>query len=194
MSREPREATSVAEPELPRLTRWLRPVVDAAARINFSVHRKLLFGFLIGAVLLVGMAILSFAVIGRMSDRVGELNRLQAKASGAQQMLYLVTAQSHNLAMAILTKNPAMDSAMQHEDYPALVSADQRKFGELLDSMERANPGDAEFLQGVRKTNAEFSATSTKVLALYQAGDYEGAAGLHIAESDMQSHDLEDRV
>src|SRR5438876_87244 len=112
------------EPELPRLTRWLRPVVDAVARTPLSVHRKLLFGFLIGALLLVGMAILSVGVIGRMNDRVVELNRLQAKASGAQQMLYLVTAQSHYLAMAILTK----DVAMQHEDYPALVGADQRKF------------------------------------------------------------------
>ena len=49
----------------PRFTRWLRPVVDAVARIDASVHRKLLFGFLVGAVLLVAMALLSLVVIGR---------------------------------------------------------------------------------------------------------------------------------
>ena len=47
-------AMTPLEPRLPRFTGWLRPVVDAVARINASVHRKLLFGFLAGALLLVG--------------------------------------------------------------------------------------------------------------------------------------------
>ena len=97
-------ATTPVDPQLPRYARWLRPVVDAVARLDFSVNRKLLFGFLAGAVLLVGLAILSVGVIGRMSDRVAELDRLESKASHAQQMLYLVTAQSHYRAMALLTR------------------------------------------------------------------------------------------
>jgi hypothetical protein len=72
------------EPGLPRFTGWLRPVVDAVAGASAGVHRKLLFGFLAGALLLVGMAILSLLVIGRMNERVGELNHLQEKASRAR--------------------------------------------------------------------------------------------------------------
>ena len=92
-----------AEPGLPRFTGWLRPVVDAVARIQLGVSRKLLFGFLAGALLLVGMAILSLVVINRMNSRLEEFDRAQEKASRAQQMLYAVTAQSHYRAMALLT-------------------------------------------------------------------------------------------
>src|SRR5437879_13345530 len=105
MTRKEEPVTTPVEPQLPRCARWLRPVVEAVARLDFSVHRKLLFGFLAGAMLLVGLAILSVGVIGRMSDRVAELDGLESKASHAQQMLYLVTAQSHYRAMEVLTKN-----------------------------------------------------------------------------------------
>ena len=91
-----------AEPELPRVLRWLRPVVDAVARIKAGVHRKLLFGFLVGALLLVAMAVLSLVVIRQMNDRMAELNRAQVKSGRAQEMLYAVTAQSHYRAMALL--------------------------------------------------------------------------------------------
>ena len=64
-----------AEPKMPRFTGWLRPVVDAVARVKAGVHRKLLFGFLIGALLLVAMALLSLLVIRQMNDRMVELDR-----------------------------------------------------------------------------------------------------------------------
>ena len=104
MPRHANQAPELAEPRLPRFTGWLRPVVDAVARIPASVHRKLLFGFLGGAVLLVGMAILSLVIIERMNDRVAQLDGLQDKSQRAQQMLYLITAQSHYRAMALLTQ------------------------------------------------------------------------------------------
>jgi CHASE3 domain sensor protein len=96
---------TVAEPRLPRLTGWLRPLVDRVARIDASVHRKLLFGFLAGALLLVALAILSLVVIGRMNERVNTLDGLHERSSRAQQMLYSVTAQSHDRAMALLTND-----------------------------------------------------------------------------------------
>jgi signal transduction histidine kinase/CheY-like chemotaxis protein len=187
MSRNRIRATVLAEPGLPRFTGWLRPVVDAVARINFSVHRKLLFGFLIGALLLVGMAILSLVVIGRMSERVAELDRLQEKSSQAQQMLYLVTAQSHYRAMALLTKN-------ETHDYNADIVVAKRKFIDLLDAMEKADPADDGFFGEVRAANATFATSSAKVLALYQAGDYEEAQSIHIAEEHKQSHVLEGQL
>ena len=187
MSRNRRPATTLVEPGLPRFTGWLRPVVDAVARINFSVHRKLLFGFLIGALLLVGMAILSLVVIGRMSERVAELDRLQAKASRAQQMLYLVTAQSHYRAMALLTQN-------ETHDYNADIAVAKGKFIDLLDAMEQADPADGAFFQELRAADATFATSSLRVLAVYQAGDYEEAQRLHIAEEHTQSHLLEGQL
>ena len=170
------------EPGLPRFTGWLRPVVDAVAGTSAGVHRKLLFGFLAGALLLVGMAILSLLVIGRMNERVGELNHLQEKTSRAQQMLYAVTAQSHFRAMALLT----------HEDkYNTQIAEAKNTFIDLLDQMERADPAEANFFREVRATNDGFSASSARTLALYEAGDIRAATRLHLEEEHPASHVLE---
>ena len=112
------------EPRLPRFTGWLRPVVDAVARVKAGVHRKLLFGFLAGALLLVAMAVLSLVVIGRMNDRMSELNRAQVKAGRAQEMLYAVTAQSHYRAMALLI--PADDAKYNGQVEDAKADVRQR--------------------------------------------------------------------
>jgi signal transduction histidine kinase len=150
-----------------------------------SVHRKLLFGFLVGAVLLVGMATLSLLVIGRMSGRVAELDRLQTRASQAQQMLYLITVQSHYLAMALLTKDTTMDQQ---------IAEAKSNFTDLLEGMQHTDPADATFFKGLRDANATFAASSARVVALNEAGDYAEAQRLHVAESEMQSHDLELRL
>src|SRR5690242_19665459 len=147
MTRNEDPAATPAEPQLPRLGRWLRPVVDGVARINLSVHRKLLFGFRAGAVLLVGLAILSVAVIGRMSDRVSQLDALEAKSSKAQQMLYLVTAQSHYRAMALLTHNVT-------KDYNLDIAAAKQQFQTLFSQMQQADPNDAAFYQKLAAVNA----------------------------------------
>ena len=173
------------EPRLPRFTRPLRPVVDAVSRIHLSVHRKLLFGFLIGALLLVGMALLSLGVIGRMSERVAELDRLQAKVSTAQQMLYLVTAQSHYRAMALLTRD---------EQWNGKIAVAKGRFTDLLGTMTRDDPADASSFQALQAANATFADLSAQVLALYRAQDYQGAQDLHISAEHAQSHVLEDQL
>ncbi|MGH2429051.1 MAG: ATP-binding protein [Candidatus Limnocylindria bacterium] len=182
MPRHRDPAPTLAEPRLPRFTGWLRPVVDGIARIDASVHRKLLFGFLAGAVLLVGMAILSLVIIERMNDRMGELDRLQEKASRAQQMLYLVTAQSHFRAMALLTED---------DSYNQDIAEAKATFTDLLDAMEQADAGDAAFFGQVAIANDDFAASSDRVLSLYQDGDLTGAERVHIAEEHTASHVLE---
>ena len=191
MSRNRSPASALVEPRLPRFTTWLRPVVDAVARINLSVHRKLLFGFLVGAVLLVGMATLSLVVIGRMSGRVAELDRLQARAGQAQQMLYLITAQSHYLAMALLTKGATMDQATMDPDYVGKIKKYIADIRNILDAMKLGDPADAGRIQNLRDANARFATASTEVLHYYQLADYERAQSTHMATSDVRSQELE---
>ena len=71
---------------------------------EFRRPPQALFGFLIGALLLVAMGVLSLLVIRQMNDRMEELNHAQVKATRAQDMLYAVTAQSHYRAMALLPR------------------------------------------------------------------------------------------
>src|SRR5258707_7272079 len=59
------EATARAAraPDLPPLVGILRPLIDVVASIPVSVHAKLLTGFLISALLLLAMGLLSLAMI-----------------------------------------------------------------------------------------------------------------------------------
>lgn len=173
---------TVPEPQLPRFTRWLRPLVDAVARINASVHRKLLFGFLAGALLLVGMALLSILVIGRMDMRMRELDALRLKSNRAQEALYLVTAQSHYRAMELLIAD---------DGYSLQIADAKVKFGDLVDAMAEADPDEAAFFTEVRDVDQGFAQSSEAVQALYEAGDVEAATALHIEEEHAASHVLE---
>src|SRR5882672_7292499 len=93
--------------EFPRWAAGLRPLVEAMAGLPAGVHTKLRAGFLATALLLVTVALLSVAILGYMAQQVGELNRLQANLDRARQMEYLVVAQSHYRAMALLTHDPS---------------------------------------------------------------------------------------
>jgi predicted PurR-regulated permease PerM len=82
---------------------FLRPSVDLVARLKTTVHLKLLAGFLVIALLLLLMGILSIVVIARMNQQVDQLVALQAQTDLARQAIYSVTAQSHYRAMALIT-------------------------------------------------------------------------------------------
>ena len=176
-----------AEPKMPRFTGWLRPVVDAVARVKAGVHRKLLFGFLIGALLLVAMALLSLLVIRQMNDRMIELNDAQVKAGRAQEMLYAVTAQSHYRAMALLLPDDAAT-------YNGQVEEAKATFAQLLDELQRAEPANAAFYEDVRTVNEDYRQSGQKVLALIDQGRTDEAAGVHLNEEHPTSHKLEESM
>ena len=173
-----------AEPKMPRFTGWLRPVVDAVARVKAGVHRKLLFGFLTGALLLVAMGLLSLLVIRQMNDRMIELDDAQVKAGRAQEMLYAVTAQSHYRAMALLIPEDAAK-------YNGQVEEAKATFVQLLDELQEAEPANAAFYEDVRTVNDDYRQSGQRVLALIDQGRTEEASGVHLSEEHPTSHTLE---
>ena len=161
----------------------LRPLMDLVAKINVSVHAKLLFGFLAGALLLLGMSILSLVVIARMNDRVEDLTVLQDQVNRADRMEYLITAQSHFRAMALLTNDDANNVKLAKAKEEFLVH---------LGAVEALNvPEKAEFFSGVREANDRFTASSAKVLGRYGEEDIDQALKFHIEEEHPVSHELE---
>ncbi len=158
-------------------------MVDAVARIHLSTSRKLLLGFLTGALLLVGMAILSLVVMNRMNSRLEEFDRAEVKSSRAQEMLYAVTAQSHYRAMALLDRARA-------PMWNGRVDEAKATFTVLLEEMEQDEPDESEFVQGLIAHNERHEESGRKVLALIEAGDIPGASRLHLTEHRI-SHDLE---
>ncbi|HZU05697.1 MAG TPA: adenylate/guanylate cyclase domain-containing protein [Chloroflexota bacterium] len=169
--------------ELPAYARLLQPLVDVVAGIRASVHLKLLSGFLAGALLLLGMGVLSLVVLDRMSQRVEDLARLQEKLDRSRQMEYLVTAQSHYRAMALLTRDDSNNDK---------IAQAKRAFLEHLNTVERLSPPEqGDFFARVREANNRFTASSDRVLGLYTAGNLDEAMRLHLLEEHPISHELE---
>lgn len=179
------------EVKLPRLTGVLGPLVDAVARIRASVHTKLLVGFLVVGLLLIGMGSLSVVVIERMTTRVDELKQLESKIALAAQMKFDVTAQSHYRAMALLTKDDLQPNPV-HPTNNDKIGLAKQDFANDLDQIERlSSPSDAAFFAKLRSDNDTLTSDSAQVLVLYKAGQYDKALQLHLQQEHPDSHVLE---
>ncbi|MFQ5814363.1 MAG: ATP-binding protein [Anaerolineae bacterium] len=176
----------------------LRPLVDFVARIKASVHVKLLVGFFIGALLLLGMGILSVVAINRMNQQVGELNDLQERVDRSRQAIYLITGQSHFRAMALVcavVQPPPTESPTDCTPkipWNNKIATAKEEFTEHLDELDRISPPERdEFFSQVKEAEGRFAVSSERALALSEAGDIEGALDVHIAEEHEISHELE---
>ncbi len=172
--------------DLGPLPGWLSPAVDWVARRPVTVHRKLLFGFLSLAVLLLALGLFSVAVLNRVDHQVETLTALHTQNDTARRMIYAVTSQSHYRAMALITQVDSWDDKI----YGAKTG-----FSENLDTMRANNrwARDAEFA-GLRTVDERFAAESETVSGLYYGGDLDEALKLHIQVEHETSHELEDQL
>jgi signal transduction histidine kinase len=169
--------------DLPRSAAFLRPLVDAVARAPASVHAKLRAAFLASSFLLVAVAIAGGLLLAHMSAEVDQLRVQQQRVDLARQMIYLVTAQSHYRAMALLTHDDT-----NNQD----IATAKEQFLQQLDQVEAISPPDQRgFFVRVREVNDRYAASGAQVLALYQAGDNANAMALHLGEEHPISHELE---
>ena len=162
---------------LPRLA---RPVVDAAARVQASVHTKLLAGFLLGALLLLAMGVVSVLVIERMDDRVDELVARREETDQARQMIYLVTAQSHFRAMALITEDPLWNGK---------IDQSKDRFTGTLDTFTVAGgPATEVLVVDLHRLDERYEESGQKIAGVYATGDLTTALELHLAEEHEISH------
>jgi len=181
----------------------LIPLVDLVASIRVGVFPKLLTGFLIGALLLLAMGILSLWVIDRMSGRATELNALSQQLDLARQMEYSVTAQSHFRAMALICESaqspPASpldpDDCTADPPWNDRIANAKGAFAAILTRVEDNSSLDqSQVFSRVREVNDRFSVSSAKALGLYQQGNVTGALRVHVEEEHLISHELEDAI
>ncbi len=90
----------------------LRPFIQVVAAIRASVSVKLLAGFLLGAVLMLGLAVLNFGVINRMNTDLNNVNDAHKRVEYSSNMYYDITAQSHLRGMALLTKQNSYNNTL----------------------------------------------------------------------------------
>jgi signal transduction histidine kinase/CheY-like chemotaxis protein len=187
----PRPVQSAPDPTLPRLLRWLRPGVDAVARLRLSVHRKLLIGFLSGALLLVGLAGLSLAVIERMNDRMEAFDVEAEKVGLAHELLYDVTAQSHYRAMALLRYDEGPTVA---DTWNTKVTERKQHFDEVFAELRGLDPENETFYDALEDANRDYATASARVVQAMEEGRWDQAEYLHVGEEHATSHVIEDML
>jgi class 3 adenylate cyclase/CHASE3 domain sensor protein len=216
-------ASSTGPPEF-RLSAWLtplKPFINAVAGLGVSVQVKLLSGFLVGALLLLGIGVLNLGTIERMRSSVNRINLLQQRVNLANGMYYDITAQSHMRGMVLLTRD---------EQYNQKLAGFKGEFRTRLDALEKLGPSETapdltgyareldamaqspttsstlvptlreqagqlrsgkSFMELLRAANADFDASSAQVLELYRANRFADAQTIHISQEHPKSHLLE---
>ena len=170
--------------ELRPLPRAMRPFVDWVARRRATVHTKLLAGFLVIALLLLSMGVLSVAVLARIDNQVETLTALDEQTNRARQMIYEVTVQSHYRAMALITEDPL---------YTDKIYAAKDEFAaDLAIARAESIPPRPGFFDDLADADETFRVSSDHVTALYEAHHLQDALRVHIKEEHTISHTLED--
>ncbi len=172
--------------ELGPLPRFFRPAVDLVAGIKATIHTKLLAGFLVIALLLLSMGVVSVIVLERVNDQVARLTALSNQVNQARQMIYEVTAQSHFRAMALLTDDPSWTEKI----YVAKGEFDAN----LAEIRRYSIPPRPEFFDTLSTANQVFRESSDEVTDLYMASAVDEALLVHIDQEHTQSHVLEDQL
>jgi len=168
---------------------FLRPFVDAVARVKATVHTKLLAGFLVIALLLLTMGVACIVVLERIDEQVVRLTALSNQVNQAQEMIYEVTAQSHYRAMALLS-NEADRQLYTDKIYGAKDSFDAN----LAQIRTYATPPSPLFFTELDTANEVYRASSDDVTQLDAAGRDKAALRMHIDLEHPQSHVLEDQL
>jgi class 3 adenylate cyclase len=172
--------------DLGPLPRFLAPFVDWVAGVRASVHVKLLAGFLLIALLLLAMSVVSIVVLNRVDRQVDTLSALNDQTNRARQMIYAVTAQSHYRAMALLTDDPSWTDKI----YVA-----KQAFADDLSAIQTSSlPADDGFFESLTDTNDRYEASSDVVTDLYEDRATDRALEVHIQQEHEISHELEDSL
>jgi class 3 adenylate cyclase/HAMP domain-containing protein len=175
--------------DLGPLPPFLRPFVDAVARIRATVYTKLLAGFLVIAILLLSMGVVCIVVLERIDGQVVRLTALSNQVNQAQQMIYQVTAQSHYRAMALLTTDPDKQG-WTDKIYTAKAAFDAN----LANIQTYAIAPTPDFFQGLSAANEIYRTSSDEVTQLDATGRDKAALQAHIDQEHPQSHVLEDSL
>ena len=182
----PDDILTLPEPDPDRLPPLIGPAVDFIAKIRATVHTKMLAGFLVIAVLLLAMGVMSILVIGRMNAQADELLELQRLNTHAREAIYGVTAQSHFRAMALITRIDSWNDK---------IAVAKQGFTEDLDALEAiGGPSVQASVDRMRQIDTRFTEAGEEVLRLYETGEFEQALDLHISAEHEISHELEDEL
>jgi signal transduction histidine kinase len=143
--------------------RPLDPIVRWLARLPLPIQTKLLTALGVLAALLIALGVIGLVVLGQANARAERLVDLQRKTSSYSDLRLETTAQQYALAKALTAPEPR------------IVEAAVRQLASTGYAVERLHfvsteEGDRDLVSRVAKAYADFSAATTRVLDLLNAG------------------------
>ena len=161
----------------------LDPLVRFVARRRMSLHAKLLIGFLLIVLLVVGTSALGVVLMQRAGAQAAGIAGLTDRIIAAARMEYAITAGMHFRAMHLLTFDAVNDQK--------LVKSRQ-DFAKIQGALEAtADPREAEVFRKIQETNLRYGVSGQKVDALAHNMQTPEAMAVHLEEEHPISHELE---
>ena len=173
----PESAPSVGE-RFARLLLTRSPLgalVRRVARIRASVHAKLLGAFLLIALLLIAMGVMSLQAINSVARQSRLLDQAHQRVEASRQIAHTVSAQMNFIRNAVLLRDEAtIESILRESD----------RFGNTLAVLDQtAAAEEKEAIQRIREVHTQVLSTVGAVATLIRAGKVDEAMTLHLNES-----------
>ena len=161
----------------------LDPLVRFVARRRMSLHAKLLLGFLLIVMLVIGTSALGVVLMQRAGAQAASIAAVTDRIIAAARMEYAITAGMHYRAMHLLTMDAANDQK--------LVKSRQ-DFSKLQGALEAtASPSEAEVFRKMQETNLRYGMAGQNVDTLAHIAQTQDAMTAHLADEHPISHELE---
>jgi signal transduction histidine kinase len=148
---------------LGRVVRWV-------AAIKASVHAKLLAGYLLVTLLVIGIGAMSLQTISKMSSQGQLLDEAHERVHWSQEIQHALAMQMNFTAMALLLKSDATVENILREN---------NRFNNTLARLAKAaQPEEVELIQRIRAAQGEALITVADIANLIRDGKVEDAMRL----------------
>jgi len=161
------------------LVRWV-------AAIKASVHGKLLAGYLLVTLLVIGIGALSLQTISKMSTQGQLLDEAHERVHWSQEIQHALAMQMNFTAMALLLKSETTVENILREN---------NRFNNTLARLEKAaQPEEIELIQRIRAAQGEALTTVADIANLIRDGKVEEAMQLQHSKQYPLYRRIEDFV
>jgi signal transduction histidine kinase len=148
----------------------LGTVVRWIAAIKASVHAKLLAGFLLVTLLVIGMGVMSLQTIAKMTSQSRLLDEAHERVHWSQEIQHALAMQMNFTAMALLLKSESTVESILREN---------NRFNNTLARLEKAaQPEEVELIQRIRAAQGEALTTVADIANLVRDGKVDDAMKL----------------
>src|SRR5919198_1288283 len=158
------------------LVRWV-------ARIQLSVHAKLLGGYLLAVLLFIAMGALSLQTIARMSHQSQLLHQAHERVDSSRQVERALAMQMNFIALALLLKDEVTIANFLREN---------NRFNSLLARLEEAAPPEeGQMIQRIRTAQDEILTTVADIANLIRDGKVDEAMTLQLTNGYPQYQQID---